>query len=144
MNILGAVTWVRITWTLGAALGTGVSFALLFMAITDLKLLRRKGINSWRQYVAKTSLLVFIGGFSTQIVYLVAGIVSFTQPVPYNHITLGQIISGGLFLFGAFSSIALAIVIFYRRRFIIEIIEHALSDKESEVTSNGIDDSNEH
>lgn len=136
MSLLGAITWIKGAWTAAATLGTCVTFVLLSMAITDYKLLIKQGINSWRQYVARTSILIFLGGLITQLVYFTAGIVSITQPNPYNRVTTAQIISGSLFIFGALTSITLAIVIFYRRKSILEVIEDALSNKEK-IDDNG-------
>lgn len=95
------------------------------MAINDLRLLNRNGINSWRRYVAITSILVFSGGFTTQLIYLIIGVISITgpSPPPNYHINFIQYFGEVLFIFGALSAQVLAVIIFYRRKRVIEAIE---------------------
>lgn len=121
--VLGAFTWVRAAWTAAAAVGVGVTLILLVMAITDYRLLFKRELNGWRRYVARTSILIFLGGFGTQMIYFLAGIVSIIWGPKTEHISGAQAVDGALFIFGAVSSIVLAIIIFFRRRIILEVIE---------------------
>ena len=116
---------LKIIWTISASIGVAVTVILLYMAVTDYRLLVKQEINSWRQYVAKTSTLIFIGGSATQMVFLTTGVIALTKsnPSPYLKISTASWIQLGLGIFIIWLNSVLALLIFYRRRKVIEIIE---------------------
>lgn len=124
--LVAEISFLKLLWTVSASIGVMVTFALFSMAVTDYRLLVKRKLNSWRQYVGSTSIVIFSGGLLTQLIYLTAGILALTQPNTGSSLTIRHV-TQALFVFGAVSSIILAITIFYRRVHILDIIEEAIS-----------------
>lgn len=131
--IIAEISPLKLVWTASASIGVLVTFALFFMSITDYRLLRHRGINSWRQQVAGTSIVIFAGGFFTQVIYFLAGLLALSQPNT-GASKLVRHLTQAMFAIGAISAIVLALVIFYRRLQILDIIERAIQ-KEAELRS---------
>lgn len=129
---IGWLLFLKWFWTIAAGIGVLVTGALFFMSVGDYQFLVQNKLNGWRRNVAKTSMLIYFGGFGTQLVYFVVGVIALTltTKLPKDYIIPArQWATTGLFVFGAISSIVLAIVIFYRRRNIIDIIEASIREQ---------------
>lgn len=124
--ILGEISALKLAWTLASFVGSLVTLALVLMAMTDYRLLKIRGLNSWRQQVARTSIIIFFGGFVAQSVYFIAGVLALTQSNKYGSSLLVRHVTQGLFLFAAIAGTILALIIFYRRVHILEVIEKEL------------------
>lgn len=124
-------TSLKLVWLVSASVGVVLSSMLLYMAWVDVRLLIKRGINSWRQYVAHTSTLIFFGGLIGQTCYLFFGIVSITRPnpPPNFHIPLISWIEVGVFIFAIWFAAVAAAIIFYRRRHIIDKIEMSIKNE---------------
>lgn len=129
--IIAQITMLKLAWTVAASVGVMITFTLLFMSITDYRLLVVEKLNGWRRQVAITSIFIFVGGFIAQAVYFASGILALTQPNKRGPSHVIRETTQALFLFGALSAIVLAIIIYYRRRRILEIIEEGIRKENS-------------
>jgi len=118
-------TTIKLIWVVSASIGVFISILLLSMAITDARLLIKRHINSWRIYVAHTSTIIFFGGLVGQTVYLFLGVVSMTRPNPPQVDSI-QWTELGVFIFAIWFSVWCGVLIFYRRRHIIDKIEKSI------------------
>lgn len=127
--IVAEVSVLKLSWTAAATIGVLVTFSLFFMSVTDYRLLSVKKLNGWRKYVAGTSIIIFLGGFLSQAIYLAAGVISLTQPNHHSASAAAKHATQALFLTGAVVAIILAMLIFYRRLRILDVIQQHIDDE---------------
>lgn len=120
MQITGTFTVIELLWIISTGLSTIFMCGLVFRSIDDLRFLHRAKVNSLREYAAKTSILTYMGGLTTQFLLFLVGILAaFTKNSEQHTNYVAQSILVLMSMIGT----VIAVFIYERRVKIIDMIE---------------------
>lgn len=122
--ITHTISMLELSWTIIGLIGLCFMIALFHRTYVDYQIaVEYNGQHRIRQYAAKTSLLIFIGGCITQLSYVVVGIVAMTQPSVHHRVSVANYITGSSFILSSAISVVFAAVIYRRRVKIVQMLE---------------------
>lgn len=88
--VTNTISIPELLWTIGTSIGLFFNLRQLTRAVVDFREVRRRRINSIREYAASTTLYMFGSWTFIQVVFVLVGIAAMTIPSPQSLVSSVQ------------------------------------------------------